>query len=968
MLDKTFSPSEIESRLYEGWETGGYFKPGRRKNAKPYTIVIPPPNVTGSLHMGHALNNTIQDILVRFERMRGCDVLWQPGTDHAGIATQMVVERLLQKENKTDRRSMGREAFVKRVWEWKAESGGIITSQLKRLGASCDWSRERFTMDDGLSKAVIKVFVQLYKEGLIYKDKRLVNWDPKLLTAISDLEVVQKEVKGSLWHIKYPVVDGAPGEEIIVATTRPETMLGDTGVAVHPENEKLKHLIGKKARLPLVGRLIPIVADEYADPEKGTGAVKITPAHDFNDFDVGKRHNLPQINIFDQTARVSFVQNHEFWEDTEFAKSLGGVDELVASLGGFPEGAKTYVLYAVEDPALDQLRGLDGLDRFEARKRIVALLEERGKLDKIEPHTHQVPHGDRSDVVIEPWLTEQWYVNAAELAKPAIAMVEKGDTAFVPKNWEKTYFEWMRNIQPWCISRQLWWGHQIPAWYGPNIEMTMTADGNLHARHHLFERVIFVAETELDALMQAKRHYKGANVEISRDELTPIELEMRDWTKEPILLKRDEDVLDTWFSSALWPFSTLGWPEQTPELKRHYKTDVLVTGFDIIFFWVARMMMMGLHFMKDVPFHTVYIHALVRDEKGQKMSKSKGNVMDPLEIVDQYGADALRFTLAAMAAQGRDIKLSAQRVEGYRNFATKLWNAARFAEMNGVARDENFDPIAARVTVNRWIAGETARAQKAITQGIEEYKFNEAAAAAYQFVWNVFCDWYLELIKPILTGADEAHKAETRATAAWVIDQILLMLHPFMPFVTEELWQKLGSRDVWLIDAPWADYKGLGDASADSEIDWVIRLVSEIRSVRAEMNVNAGAKIPCVIVNAGKEARRRAAQWEAEITRLARLSSLSFEDQVPKSSAQMVLDEATVALPLEGVIDFAAEKMRLSKELEKIAKDMTGIDSRLNNPGFVAKAPPEVLEESRERKAELDARKAKIEEALKRLG
>jgi len=891
MLEKTFTPAEMEARLYAEWEERGFFKPGGKPKSEPFTIVIPPPNVTGSLHMGHALNNTIQDILVRFERMRGKDVLWQPGTDHAGIATQMVVERLLQKENKTDRRSMGREAFLKRVWAWKEESGGTISRQLRRLGASCDWSRERFTMDEGLSKAVLKVFVQLYKEGLIYKDKRLVNWDPKLLTAISDLEVVQKEVKGNLWHLRYPI-EGSD-EFIIVATTRPETMLGDSGVAVHPENGKLKHLIGKMVRLPLVGRLIPIVGDDYADPEKGTGAVKITPAHDFNDFDVGKRNDLRQINVLDQFGRILIDGNEDFLEGADV-------------------------------PA--ETMALNGLDRFEARKRVVEMFEALGLLDKIEPHTNQVPHGDRSDVVIEPWLTEQWYVNAGELAKPAIAAVEKGDTAFVPKNWEKTYYEWMRNIQPWCISRQLWWGHQIPAWYGP--------DGT-----------VFVEETEAAALGAAQTHYGM-----------------------PVTLTRDEDVLDTWFSSALWPFSTLGWPEQTPELKRHYKTDVLVTGFDIIFFWVARMMMMGLHFMHEVPFHTVYIHALVRDEKGQKMSKSKGNVIDPLELIDAYGADALRFTLAAMAAQGRDIKLAKARVEGYRNFGTKLWNAARFAEMNGVAHDPNYDPLAARVTVNRWIAGETARTEAKVRAALGEYKFNEAAGALYQFVWNVFCDWYLELIKPILNGTDEAAKAETRATTAWVMDQILLLLHPFMPFVTEELWQQTGQRSQWLIASEWPAYKGLGDAAADVEMEWVIRFISEVRSVRAEMNVPAGAKIACVLVSANSETRRRADAWENEIMRLARLSSIGFEDAVPKASAQIVLDEATVALPLEGVIDFGAEKTRLAKELEKIAKDTAAIDGRLNNPGFVAKAPPEVLEESRERKAELAARKSKVDEALARLG
>jgi valyl-tRNA synthetase len=878
MLDKTFNPAEMEARLYADWESRGFFKPGRNPKAEPFTIVIPPPNVTGSLHMGHALNNTIQDILVRFERMRGRDVLWQPGTDHAGIATQMVVERLLQAESKTDRRSMGREAFLERVWAWKAESGGTISRQLRRLGASCDWSRERFTMDEGLSRAVIKVFVQLFKEGLIYKDKRLVNWDPKLLTAISDLEVV---------HLRYPI-EGSD-EYIVVATTRPETMLGDTGVAVHPENDKLKHLIGKLVRLPLVGRLIPIVADDYADPEKGTGAVKITPAHDFNDFDVGKRHALPQINMLDQFGKIDL-------NSAEFADTP------------------------------DETRALHGVDRFTARKRIVDMFEALGLLDKIEPHTHQVPHGDRSDVVIEPWLTEQWYVNASELAKPAIAAVEQGKTGFVPRNWEKTYFEWMRNIQPWCISRQLWWGHQIPAWYGPDGE-------------------VFVEETDAAAVVAAEKHYGQA-----------------------VTLTRDEDVLDTWFSSALWPFSTLGWPDETPELKRHYKTDVLVTGFDIIFFWVARMMMMGLHFMKEVPFHTVYIHALVRDEKGQKMSKSKGNVIDPLDLIDAYGADALRFTLAAMAAQGRDIKLSKQRVEGYRNFGTKLWNAARFAEMNGVRHDAGYDPLAARLTVNCWISGEAARTEAEVRKAIEDYKFNEAAATLYHFVWNIFCDWYLELVKPILGGEDEPAKTETRATTAWVIDQILLLLHPFMPFLTEELWQQTGKRKEWLIVSDWPRYVGLGDRVADEEMEWVIRFVSEIRSVRAEMNVPAGAKIACVIVSANGETRRRAAAWEAEIMRLSRLSSVSFEDHVPSASAQIVLGEATVSLPLEGVIDIGAEKARLAKELEKIAKDMAAIDGRLNNPGFVAKAPPEVLEESRERKSELEARGSKVQEALARLG
>ncbi len=881
-LETKFNPAEIEARLYKQWEEGGYFKPGRKPKAEPYTIVIPPPNVTGSLHMGHALNNTIQDILCRFERMRGRDVLWQPGTDHAGIATQMVVERLLKAENKTDRKTMGREAFLKRVWDWKEESGGTIINQLKRLGATCDWSRERFTMDEGLSKAVVKVFVQLHKDGLIYKDQRLVNWDPVFETAISDLEVETKDVKGAMWSFAYPLADGPVDgiSEIVISTTRPETMLGDGAVAVHPSDERYKNLIGKLVRLPIAERLIPIIADEYPDPEFGTGAVKITGAHDENDFHVAKRNNIPLIVLMDKKARM------------------------------------------ISTPENNVPKHYDGLDRYKARELVLKEIEElgfyRGKEDKIIAQ----PHGDRSGVVIEPMLTTQWYVNAAELAKQAITAVETGETKFVPANWDKTYFEWMRNIQPWCISRQLWWGHQIPAWYDE--------DGKF-----------YVAETEAEAQAQA-----GAGIK----------------------LRRDEDVLDTWFSSALWPFSTLGWPDETPELKRHYKTDVLVTGFDIIFFWVARMMMMGTHFMHEVPFHTVYIHALVRDEKGQKMSKSKGNVMDPLEIVDKFGADALRFTLAAMAAQGRDIKLSKHRVEGYRNFATKLWNATRFAEMNGVAKDENYDPLAARVQVNRWITGETARTRDIVTKAIEDYKFNEAATALYQFAWNVFCDWYVELVKPILTGDDETAKAETRATSAWVLEQIFILLHPFMPFITEELWGQTAKRETMLIDATWPEYKGLGDAAADAEMNWVIRLISEVRSVRAEMNVNAGAKIPCMLVAASQETRRRANAWEAEIMRLARLSSLTFEDDVPNSSAQMVLDEATIALPLEGTIDFAAERARLNKETEKIDKDMAGIDARLNNPAFVAKAPQEVLDESRELKVELEARKTKVAEALKRLG
>ena len=767
MIEKNYQPADIESRMSAIWEESGAFMAGRpeRKDAAPFTIVIPPPNVTGSLHMGHALNNTLQDILCRFERMRGRDVLWQPGTDHAGIATQMVVERQLM-ERQEHRRDLGRAKFLERVWQWKAESGGTIVNQLKRLGASCDWSRERFTMDEGLSRAVVKVFVQLHREGLIYKDKRLVNWDPKLMTAISDLEVLQVEVKGSLWYLRYPIEGKTfspddPSTFVVVATTRPETMLGDTAVAIHPDNERIGHLIGQHVILPLVGRRIPIIGDDYADPEKGSGAVKITPAHDFNDFEVGKRHGLPQINVFDREGCMALDENEDY-------------------LRGLPEGA----LMLAEE--------LHGVDRFAARKTIVARLEDFGFLEKIEPNTHAVPHGDRSNVVIEPYLTDQWYVDAKTMAQPAIAAVRSGATSFVPKNWEKTYFEWMENIQPWCISRQLWWGHQIPAWYGP--------DGK-----------VFVAETEEEAVGNALGYY------VEQEVIT--EEQGREMAQDPAkregFITRDEDVLDTWFSSGLWPFSTLGWPDETPEVKRYYPTNVLVTGWDIIFFWVARMMMMGLHFMKDAPFSTVYIHRLVRDEKGAKMSKSKGNVIDPLGVIDDFGADALRFALARGAAHSHDIKLSPQLVETNRNFATKLWNACRFAEMNGCEKPDGFDPTAAKETLNRWIAHETSRATREVTEAIEGYRFNDAANAIYRFVWNVYCDWYVELAKPVLMGEEGAAKAETRAMTAWARDEILKLLHPFMPFITEELWAVTAKRDGLLVLAEWPRKASARDRRAD---------------------------------------------------------------------------------------------------------------------------------------------------------
>ncbi len=845
MMEKTFETAAVESRIAARWEEEGAFRAGRadRAAAEPFCIVIPPPNVTGNLHMGHALNNTLQDILCRYWRMRGKDVLWQPGTDHAGIATQMVVERQLMERQDPDRRALGREKFLERVWAWKAESGGAIVGQLKRLGASCDWSRERFTLDEGLSKAVAKVFVQLHRDGLIYKAKRLVNWDPKFQTAISDLEVVQVECKGSfkwsradgapldeaalrkalsknpnghLYYFDYPVVDAAgeeTGEVLTVATTRPETMLGDSAVAVHPEDPRFQHLIGKKVRLPLVGRLICVVADEYSDPEKGTGAVKITPAHDFNDFEVGRRHEAEgarQINILDAEARVTLKGNLAFFEGLETG------DHELARL----------------------LAAVDGVDRFEARNRIVGLMALEGRLEKIEPNAHMVPHGDRSQAVIEPWLTDQWYVDAKTLAQPALAAVREGKTRFIPKNWEKTYFEWLENIQPWCVSRQLWWGHQIPAWGSP-------------------WGAVYVEETEAAAYAAALADgVKGGHLTASEAEAL-----RADPSKLAARFPRDPDVLDTWFSSALWPFSTLGWPEETKELKRFYPTSVLVTGFDIIFFWVARMMMMGLHFKHEVPFRDVYIHALVRDEKGAKMSKSKGNVIDPLELIERYGADALRFTLAAMAAQGRDIKLSESRVEGYRNFATKLWNASRFAELNGCVRVAGFDPAKVEAPLNRWILAEAARAVAETGEAIEAFRFNDAANRAYRFVWNLFCDWHLELAKPVLQGGAEGPlKAETQATIAHVLDIVYGLLHPFMPFVTEELWAIKGAQGAPRAGAlalgPWPSSECPIDKTAEAEIGWVVELISEIRSVRSEMGVPPAAQLPLTLVQPSAAVRQ----------------------------------------------------------------------------------------------------------------
>jgi len=900
MLEKNFEPQSAEPRLYKAWEDSGLFAPKADGAAGAYSIVIPPPNVTGSLHIGHALNNTLQDILARYHRMKGKAVLWLPGTDHAGIATQMVVERKLAAEGNQGRRDMGREAFIDKVWEWKAESGGTIVRQLRRLGASCDWSRERFTLDEGLNAAVRKVFVQLYRDGLIYRDKRLVNWDPHFQTAISDLEVEQKEVDGAYWHFAYPLADGVTYEHpvafdddgkatewetrdyIVVATTRPETMLGDTGVAVHPDDERYASIVGAKVVLPITGRHIPIVADDYADPTKGSGAVKITPAHDFNDFQVGKRAGLATLNVMDSLARITAADCPDLPADYE------------------------------------------GMDRFAARKAIVARAEEEGWLKAIEKTKHMVPHGDRSGVVIEPWLTDQWYVDAKTLAQPAITAVETGKTTFEPASYSKIYFEWLRNIEPWCISRQLWWGHRIPAWYD--------ADGN-----------IYVAETEDEALAEA-----GGKP-----------------------LKQDEDVLDTWFSSALWPFSTMGWPEKTEDLERFYPTSDLVTAADIIFFWVARMMMMGLHFMDEVPFHRVIINGLVRDEKGQKMSKSKGNVIDPLEIIDDLGADPLRFTMAILSGT-RDIKLSRQRIEGYRNFGTKLWNAARFSQMNGCARVEGFDPASAEQTINRWIRGELVKAEREVSSAIEGGRFDDAAGALYRFVWNIFCDWYLELAKPVFQGSDAAARDETRAMTAWVLDQTIKLMHPVMPFITEELWAQTADNgaartEPLLIGAAWPDLAdSLIDTEAAAEVGWLIETVEAVRSLKGEMSV-ATARPPLSFIAPDAATVARVERYRDILMTLARVSGVSVVEAAPEGAVTFVAGGATAALTLAGLVDIAAERARLNKEIAAFDSDIGHFGKKLNNPNFVSRAAPEVVQEQRDKLAEAEAGKARLEEALERL-
>ena len=876
MLEKNYNPKDFEEKIYEKWENDGDFKPDMRSNSEAFSIVIPPPNVTGVLHMGHALDDTLQDILIRYNRMLGKKVLWQPGTDHAGIATQMVVERNLAKEGIT-RHDLGREKFIEKVWEWRKQSGGTICRQLRRLGASCDWSRERFTMDEGLSRAVRKIFVSLYKDGLIFKAKKLVNWDPKLGTAVSDLEVVQKETVGKMYYYKYPI-EGTEGEYIHIATTRPETMFGDTAVAVSKDNPKLAHLIGKNCIIPIINRVIPIVGDEHADPEKGTGAVKITPAHDFNDFEVGKRHNLPMINVLNPDATMN--------ENTPYA----------------------------------------GLTTMEARAKTIEKLTELGLMDKIEDHPMVIPYGDRSGVVIEPLMTDQWFVDAPKLAVAAIKAVENGDMQFVPKSYEKTYFEWMRNIQPWCISRQLWWGHQMPIWYGPDGE-------------------IFCEENEEEAKVAAAKHY-GKEVELTRE----------------------TDVLDTWFSSGLWAFSTMGWPDETEFLKTFYPTSVLVTGFDIIFFWVARMMMMSMYMMKRVPFKKCYIHGLVRDEQGRKMSKSKGNTVDPMETIEKYGADALRFFMAAMETQGRDINLSDSRIQGYRNFATKLWNAARFCEMNECYSVKDFDVTSAKLEISKWIMAKAKEASAEVTENLNNFRFSDAANAVYQFIWGTFCDWYIELIKPIFYGENADEIKEIRAVTSWTLDRILVMLHPFMPFITEELWDNLTVRSGKLIHAAWPTDETV-NAADKNEIDRAIDIISAIRSLRSAMNLPAGAKLHAFVKDAAAETLSVVERQKALICKLARLEELDAlgNREVTKDMVQTVSREAAILIPLKGVVDFEAERARLQKELETLNKNLEGYSRKLNNESFVAKAPAAVVAEEKRRQAEAQENKAKVEEALARI-
>jgi valyl-tRNA synthetase len=873
MINTKYDPSESERRIYNTWESEGFFKPTGVGDER-FSIVMPPPNVTGSLHMGHALNTTLQDILVRYQRMKGKDVLWQPGTDHAGIATQMVVERNLAAESGLDRKSLGRETFIEEIWKWKEKSGGTITEQLRRLGASCDWSRERFTMDDGLSEAVVKVFVDLYNDGLIYKDKRLVNWDPGLKTAISDLEVIQKEIEGNLWYIRYPFEEDSKNS-IIIATTRPETMFGDTAIAVHPDDERYKKLIGKKIIIPVVNRVIPIIEDEYADPEQGSGAVKITPAHDFNDFEVGKRNNLEMISILDINGDLNDNTPKE-WQ---------------------------------------------GLDRFEARELLLEKLEDDGYLVRAEPYLNSVPHGDRSNVIIEPYLTDQWYVDAKTLAKPAIENVKNGETKFIPENWSKTYFEWMNNIQPWCISRQLWWGHRIPAWY--------TDEGE-----------VIVAKSEDEAKIIAKEKY--GNDKISRD----------------------EDVLDTWFSSALWPFSTLDWPNDVNDLDRFYPTSLLITGFDIIFFWVARMMMMGLYFQKKIPFSEVYIHALVRDESGQKMSKSKGNVVDPIELIDQYGADSLRFTLASMASQGRDIKMSQSRVEGYRNFGTKLWNASRFCEINDCSKYQKVDLENLKCILTNWILGEIIKTDKKINLYLDEYKFNEASNEIYHFIWHIFCDWYLELIKPYFESSDSQNLKEIKDVTAFALKFILIKLHPFMPFITEELWENLGYKEKPLILSEWdLNLPEKEDVNLSLNTSLLIEIISSVRSIRSELNIPSKAYLSLEVKEKNYEKLSKIENVNVLLNKLVRIDTIANVSNFSDRAASFSVLEIDFSLVIDDSIDLSMELLRIEKEEDKISQDINLLKKKLDNKNFVEKAPKNVVQENIDRLDDLNSNLIKVRES-----
>ena len=879
MLDKTFLPRAIEAKFYAAWEKCGSFRSYQKPDAEPYVIMMPPPNVTGSLHMGHALTYTLQDILVRYHRMRGRDVLWQPGMDHAGIATQLVVERQMAKEG-LKRQDLGREKFIERVWKWKAESGGAILSQQRQLGLSPDWERQRFTLDEGLNKAVRHVFVELYKAGLIYRSKRLVNWNPKLLTAVSDLEVKSVETKGKLYFIRYQIEHAS--DFITVATTRPETLFGDTAIAVHPEDKRYEHLVGKRAIVPLQGRIIPIITDTHCDPEKGTGAVKITPAHDFNDFEVGQRHGLDMISIFDEKAHLN--------------------ENVVESF--------------------------QGLERFTARKKVVESLEGLGLLEKTEDILHMVPHGERLDAILEPCLTDQWFVDAKTLAEPALEAVQTGKTQIIPQQWTSTYYHWLNNIQPWCISRQLWWGHRIPAWYGP-------------------DQKIFVAETEEEAFAQA-----------------------RDYYGQEVSLTQEEDVLDTWFSAALWPFSTLGWPEKTPELMRYYPTSLLVTGLDILFFWVARMMMMGLYFMKEVTFKKVYLHTLVRDEQGQKMSKTKGNVINPLELMEMYGADALRFSMAALAAPARDVKFSPSIVEGYRNFATKLWNATRFCLQNECFYRQKFNPQSCTLSINRWMAGEIVRLGRTLDLELADYHFNAAASALYQTVWRQFCDWYLEFIKPVLLGNDEDMKKETRDCAGWCVGMLSHLLHPFMPFITEEIWQYIApEQSSLLITSLWPFQDETLDAlitdPAQKDITWIINLITALRGLRSDLNLTPSLNLTVGLFEGSDEARQRLLQYQPLLEKLGRIERIEENSKIPEGAAQLVLEDATFYVPVGDIIDVVQEQKRLQKSLLEIGKEIQQLQMKLENKEFIAKAPSEIIEKNQDRLREIKEIHVRYEQALK---